>query len=272
MMRRLTTRARVTSFKCSIVGALVLTLVLAATAGSDASDEQLWRPTALSDSAELPDAREVVSRLCEFMATNTQLGFEALVSYEALQESGQQLQFDMLQRIKIVRPGRLFWVTLHDNAAVDSAWFDTGAFTLLRQPANVWGRVELPADIPAAVDRLVHEYNLDVPFADILAGDPQELWLGEDVTSVEYVAEAWVEGAWTDHVAIRKAGRDIEIWILKGNKPFPMRLRVVFTDAESQPSYVARFRQWTTAVQASEMSVFKPPPGSERVEVVPVSQ
>jgi len=267
-------RDPLTSFKraVTVVLALAVMACTTSTTNTDASDEQLWRPTALSDSEYLPDARDVVRRLGEFMSSNQQLSFEALVSYEALQESGQKLQFDMLQRMRIVKPGRLFWVTLHDNAAVDSAWFDAGVFVLLRQPANVWGRVELPADIPAAVDRLVHEYDLDVPFADMLAGDPLELWLGDDVTSVEYVAEAWVDGTWTDHVAIRKPGRDIEIWILQGDEPFAARIRVVFTDEESQPSYVARFRKWTTEVQGSAMSAFKPPPGSERVEVVPISE
>lgn len=264
----------ITSFTraVTVLVALAVMACTTTTTNTDASDEQLWRPTALSDNEELPDARDVVRRLGEFMSSNQHLSFEALVSYEALQESGQKLQFDMLQRMKIVRPGRLFWVTLHDNAAVDSAWFDAGVFTLLRQPANVWGRVELPADIPTAVDRLVHEYKLDVPFADLLAGDPLELWLGEDVTSVEYVAEAWVDGTWTDHVAIRKKGRDIELWVLHGDKPFPMRMRVVFTDEESQPTYLARFRKWSAAKQGDALPAFKPPPGSERVEVVPVSK
>jgi hypothetical protein len=93
------------------------------------------------------------------MNANPRVGFEALVSYEALQDSGQKLQFDMLHRMRIMRPERLFWVTLHDNAAVDSAWFDSGTFTLLKQPANVWGRIELPADIPRTRGRIMSPYE-----------------------------------------------------------------------------------------------------------------
>ncbi len=260
------------SFKHATVIALAIALTAGAAPHAGASDEDQWRPPALSADGELPDARDVVRRVGEFMNSNQQLSFEALVSYEAVQESGQKLHFDMLQSMKISKPDKFSWVTLHDNGAFDSGWFDAGTFTLLRQPANIWGQVALPADLPTAINRLVEEYELAVPFADVLAGNPLELWLDEDVTLVEFVAEAWVEGNWTDHIAIRKPGRDIELWILKGDKPFPMRVSITFTDETLQPTYIARFRKWSTSKKSSSVEPFSPPAGSERVDVIPVSE
>jgi hypothetical protein len=235
------------------------------------AEENFWRPGALTGEVdEMPDGRDVMARMAEFMSGHEQIAFEALVTYEAVQESGQKLHFDMLQRMAVSKPDRLFWVTLHDNATADSAWFDSGDFILLRQPANVWGEIDLPPNIPEAVERLVFEYDLDVPFADLLSGDPSELWLGEDVTSVEYVGEAWVDGFWTDHIAIRKAGVDFEIWIRQGEEPFPQRIHIIFTDEEGDPAYAARFRQWASILPQGAIPELSPPPGAERVEVVPV--
>ncbi len=236
-------------------------------------DERFWRPPALAgDVGGLPDARDVVRHMVDFMAGHQQIAFEAFVTYEAVQESGQKLHFQMLQRMAMRKPDKLFWVTLHDDATVDSAWFDAGLFRMIKQPANVWGEIRVPPTIPDAVNRLTLEYDLDVPFADILAGDPAELWLGERVTSVEYVGEAWVDGAWTDHVAIRKPGVDFEMWVRQGDEPFPMRFVVVFTEEEGLPSYSARFRKWSTALPAGALPEFAPPPDGERVEVVPVHE
>jgi len=208
--------------------------------------------------------------MTDFMGGQEELMLEALVSYGALQESGQMLHFDLLQRMVMRKPDRLFWVTLYDDATADSAWFGDGAFTLLKQPANLWGQINVPNTIPAMVQRLVDEYSLDVPFRDILAGDPAELWLGEDVSDVQYVGEAWVEGAWTEHVAIRKPGVDFELWVLKGDEPFPAKMVVVFTEEEGRPTYLARFRKWATSVPAGSLPEFAPPPDSERLELTPV--
>lgn len=233
-----------------------------------APEEAMWRPAALAgDGMETPDARDVIDRMTEFMDTHDQLGFEALVTYEAVQESGQKLNFDLLQRMAIRQPDRLFWVTLHDDASADSAWFNRGEFTLLKQPENIWGQVNVSPSIPAAVESLVYEYNLDVPFAELLTTPD---WLGEDVTSVEYVGEAWVEGYWTDHVALRKPGADIEVWVRHGDEPFPTRLNIVYTEEQGQPSYSARFRRWITALPEGAVPTFVPPPDSEELEVVAV--
>ncbi len=234
--------------------------------------ERSWTPPALvHEGWEEPEGREVIQRTIDFMKAQQELMTEALVSYEAVQESGQNLHFDLLQRMAVQRPDKLHWVRLNDDGSTDSAWFSDGQFTLLRQPANVWGQIDVPATIPAMVDRLGGEYDLDVPFGDILAADLADLWLGEDVTEVWWVGEAWVEGYWTDHVAIRKPGADLELWVRKGDEPFLAKMAVAFTEDEGKPTYVARFRKWTTALPTDMTDfTFTPPADAEQVEVVPV--
>jgi len=122
------------------------------------------------------------------------------------------------------------------------------------------------------VQELVDDYRVDVPFPDILSGDPQDLWLGDDVTSIWYVGEAWVNGQWTDHVAIRKPGIDVEIWVQKGD-PFMAKMAIVFTEEEGMPGYTARFSRWSSTLPADpSLFEFTPPEGAERIDVVPVIQ
>jgi hypothetical protein len=233
--------------------------------------EAIWRPTALTgDGMELPDARDVILRMTEFMGNHDDLWFQALVTYEAVQEDGLKLNFDLLQQMAIRRPDRLFWMTLRDDGSTNSAWFYRGDFTLLKQPANIWGQVDLSPNITEAVESLVYEYNLDVPFADMLMSEVGELWLGEEVTSMEYVGEAWVDGYWTDHIALRMPGADVQLWVRQGPEPFPSRLNITYTEEEGEPTYSARFRNWGTTLPEGALPAFVPPPDSEELEVVAV--
>jgi len=253
---------------------LLLSVLVALLVGCGApapTEHDVWTPPALADDdGELPDGREVVQRMIDFMQGNQELAVEARVTYESVQESGQKLQFDMLQRIAMRKPDQLFWVTLRDDATQDKAWYDKGRFRLVRLPANVWGEIRLPGGIAEAVQELVANYMITVPFPDLLSSDPQELWLGDEITSIWYVGEAWVDGRWTDHVAIRKPGADIQVWVQQ-DEPFPAKMAIVYTEDDGMPGYTARFSKWSSTLPAdSSLFEFTLPPGAEQIDVVPV--
>ena len=211
---------------------VVLALVLTPAGPIAGSDKKAWSPTPLTGEAgDLPKGRDVVKRAIDFVQTHDRLGFEALATYEVLQEDGQKLQFDMLQRVAFERSRRLYWVTLHDNGNTETAWCKDGTFTMVKQPANVWGRVNVPPALTDAVSRVANDYNVPVPFVDLFSGDAAELWLGEDVEWVHYIAEAWTDGQWTDHVAVRRPEVDVQLWFRQGDEPFLVKMAIVRTEA-----------------------------------------
>jgi hypothetical protein len=142
-------------------GALVVLLI--STASIAVAGQDSWSPTTLSGEAgELPEGREVVQRAIGFMKRHDRVGFEAAVTYEVVQQNGQKLQFHMLQRVALEQPHRLHWVTLYDDAGTDTAWIQDGVFTMVREPANVWGQVRVPPLLGDAVSRISLEYNVPV--------------------------------------------------------------------------------------------------------------
>jgi len=118
------------------LGALFLAVaasVLLAGCGDAPAEDDAWTPPPLADDAgELPDGREVVQRMVDHMMGTPELTVEARVTYESVQESGQKLQFEMLQRVAMRKPDQIWWVTLKDDATVDSAWYDNGQFSMIR--------------------------------------------------------------------------------------------------------------------------------------------
>jgi len=229
-----------------------------------------WTPPARPETVDHDiDSRIIIERALAFMEGHQELAFEALVTYGAIQEDGQKIHFDILQRVAVRRPEQLYWMTVFDDASTHMAWCNRGEFTLLKQPANIWGRIIVPPSISDAVSRISNEYDIDVPFVDLLAGNSAELWLGDDVLSVDYVDPAWIDGLWTDHIAIRKPGVDIELWFRQGDEPFPVKVELVYTTEPQMPGYSARFNKWSTKVPDGAIPKFEAPTGSEQVEVVP---
>jgi len=252
---------------------LGLLVVLTVPLPAAAQETDAWTPSALAeDDGDMPDARHLVQRMIDLLKDTAELSLEARVTYEAIQESGQKLEFDMLQRIAMRRPDEIYWATLRDDGTSDRAWYVNEQFSMVRQPANIWAQKFLPGGISEMVEELVTSYNVDVPFPDLLSRDAQGLWLGDSVTSVWYVGEAWVGGRWTDHVAIRRPGIDIELWIQTG-QPLLAKMAVVYTEEEGMPRYTARFSKWSDKLPDDpSLFEFTPPPGAERIEPVPVTE
>ena len=106
---------------------LVLPIAVALLIGCNPTGDpasSTWTPPALAGTDaewQEPDARGVIRSMTDFLASHQLLMTEALVSYESVQESGQKLQFDFLQRMAIQRPDKFFWTTVHDDGSADSA-------------------------------------------------------------------------------------------------------------------------------------------------------
>ena len=268
---------RHTSLRSSVLAFAALPLAVFLLVGCQAespdAENGLWFPPALTGEMEdVPMGRDVVQRTLDFMKKQEQVAFEALATYEVVQDNGQKYQFDMLHWVAIRRPDQIYWETLNDDASVETAWFDAGTFRLVKQPANLWGEIDVPPTILAALNRVAEEYNVTVPFLDLLSGDAAELWLGNEVESVSYVGESWIDGQWTEHIAIRKAEVDLELWLRKGEEPFPIKMTLVRKLEPGIPNYSVRFRQWALILPEGAIPSFAAPEGSEKVEVVPASE
>ena len=94
-----------------------------------------WTPPPLPDGdTEPPDAGAVVRRAAEFIQSQPEFLTEAMVTFGALQESGQTLHFDVLERVAIRRPDKLAWVTLHGITLDEYDLVDLDRSILMKLP------------------------------------------------------------------------------------------------------------------------------------------
>jgi len=249
------------------VGLLLVALTLTSGCQQDA-ETQVALPPAPAEEDEL-SPEEVLSRMAAFLATHDDFSFEALVTYQSLQESGQVLHFDMVQRVAVSQPDRLFWETLEDDARTDNAWYSDGRFVMLKQPDNIYGQIDVPNTIPEMIHVVTNDYGIVVPFSDLLARSGEPVFL-QDLQAGQYVGQAWVEGEWSHHLALRNELVDFELWVQAVGDPIPLRIAIRWRLEEGLPGYVARFRKWKFSPLFDESQFhFDAPDGAERIEVLP---
>jgi hypothetical protein len=239
--------------------------------GTSAAEEAAEAiPSRLPDEATPPSVDEVLESMIAFMSGSTELWVRAQVSYQVLQETGQIVHFDRTHAISLARPDRLFWETIRDDASADSVWFSDGVLSMLKRPDDVYAQVELPATVPEMVDELVSVYNVRVPLSDLLAGHAREIFM-TGPTEKWYIGQAWVDGGWTHHMALRNEELDFEVWVRSEGDPVPVRFAITWVNDEGAPTYVARFRDWNFSPSFDDATFrFTTPADAERVQILPV--
>jgi hypothetical protein len=217
------------------------------------------------------EPEELLTRMAAFMAAHGDYSFEALVTYQSLQESGQTLHFDMRQRVAVSQPDRLFWSTLEDDAHSDTVWYSAGRFSMLKQPDGIYGQIDVPATISEMIDVVTNDYGIVVPFSDLLAGGDDSVFL-RNLLSSDYVGLAWVEGGWSHHLALRNELVDFEVWMQAEGDPVPRKLAITWKLEEGLPGFVARFRNWNFSPMFDESRFqFNAPSDVERIEILPMN-
>jgi hypothetical protein len=246
-------------------------MALAMVAGCQ-SDDGIRMPTELDASADEPVVpEERLAEMAEFIGSHSAFGFEAFVTYEALQDSGQKLRFDLVQSIAVHQPAELWWMTLRDDGSTDTAWFSDGVFTMLKQPENIYGQVDRLGTITEMIDVLTNDYGLVVPFSDFLRSSDEPVLL-EKLDSTFDAGLAWVVGKWTDHLALRNELVDFEVWIQRDGDPIPQKIAITWKLEDGLPSFVARLRNWkfSASTDGSKFQ-FVAPSDAELIEIIPAS-
>lgn len=250
---------------------LLVTLAGVLVAQGCRQEEKLPLPSAfVPDEIDQLDPEELLADMATFLAAHEDFGFDALVTYESLQESGRVLHFDLVQRVAVSRPDRLFWKTLYDDARVDTVWFSRGRFSMLKQPDAIYGQVDVPSRIRDMIDVVTNDYGMIVPFRDLFSVRDASPFL-EDAKDVLYIGPAWVENRWSHHIAARNDLVDFEIWVQAEGDPVPLRIAITWKREEGRPSYVAHFRGWSFSPAFDDSQFrFDPPPDAEKIEILPL--
>jgi hypothetical protein len=215
-------------------------------------------PSTTASSSSQPAAADLLATMAQFLAGLQ--GFEVRMagSYDAVQESGEKIEFLELRELAVARPGQLRVRQVRSDGAEDTIVFDGKTMTVFNGAAGVYAQAPQPASLDDAMLYFVRELGMHLPLAPMLSSR-FAAELGKHVKSVEYVEYALLPRP-AHHLAGRTDAVDFQVWIADDPQPVPLRIVITYRNEPAQPQFRAALLDWKfKAPDGADAFRFDPP-------------
>ena len=216
-------------------------------------------------SAPDPAARTLLLGMADFIARAPGLRVTMRSDYDAIKADGQRIAFGERRQVQVQRPDKFRVDVERSDGERGTVLFDGRWITAFKPAENVYARVENPGNLDQALVYMVRDLQATMPLARMFTtGFPADL--DKRVTSVVLVEECSLFDVPTDHVAVRSAEVDLQLWIARGPEPLPRRVVITYRNAPGQPQFRADLSDWKVVEKADPAAfAFVPPAGAEQI-------
>ncbi len=238
-----------------IKSAVVFSCAIALLAGAPLCAQ----PTSATDAKKGEEqAVAVLKRAATFLAQAKSFSVTIDAGFDAVQESGQKIEFGETRKVVLRRPNQLRVDVVKRDGSKDGLVFDGKDITVFHLKENVYATTAKPGSVDQAVDFIVNDLDMRLPLAELLKSNLDKS-LAQRVRSAAYVEQSSIGGVPTDHVAMRSDEVDAQLWITRDKQPLPRRIVITYKHADGRPQFWAQFGDWNFSPQASDsLFAFKP--------------
>ncbi len=146
-------------------------------------------------------------------------------------------------------------------------YFGDGMISIYNDRDNFYAQKSGPKDITAAMTFAVDEIGIDAPLLDFITNNFAEQ-IQANAERVEYMGQSVFRGKRHEHIAIRTADADIQIWMAAEGKPLPSKMAISSKWKGGTPRFVV-FMDWNTDPDFPDGVVtFSPPEGATQIHFV----
>lgn len=234
-------------------------------AGNQAESPPADNLSSTAETVETGEALAALTRMSEFLSSRPALRFEADIYYDAVQPSGQKLEFGSQRRIALRRPDHARVEVSHWDGEEELVTFDGQRLSVAIPNLHVYASTEFRGTSAEAFEHLVTEYDVASPLSDLLRGDlPEEV--ASRVRSARHLGTVTIAGTRCDHLAFRGERVDFQLFVRQGQEPVPIRFAIDYHAEAGRPQFRAQLGSWDWAPELPEsLFQFLPPVGSQRV-------
>lgn len=233
---------------------LVLRLLLLATA-------------AFINSAASAEEGEVrLADMADKLAGTTRFSVTMNIRYDALQESGQLIEFSEQRDLIVQRPQNLRVEALQSDGDAGGLIINGNSITQFNLNKGVYSQIQRSGDIDESIRYAVGKLGIRFPLARLLVASSSEE-LEKKIERVDFVENVQIEGLVTEHIAAVGTSVDSQFWIRPDK--LPARIVLIYKDIPGQPRFSADFVDWNLAPDIGPDTFnYLAPPGTERVPVL----
>jgi hypothetical protein len=259
-------RSNARAWRPAVCSVGLATLLLAAgVAGAQQPTPGKKTPTPAAVTESQLRASAILTRMAEFLGGAQRFSVTVRAGYDAVQKSGQKIEFSEMRKITVSRPNQLRMEGERSDGAKVLVVFGGKEIALIDETANVYAIAPQPGALDASIVHFVRDLGMRLPLAVLLVSQlPAEL--KARVQSIDYVERTNIHGSTSHHLAARTATVDFQVWVADGDAPLPQRAVISYKHAKGEPQFWAQFSDWNLAPAVEETTFqAKPPDGAQKV-------
>jgi hypothetical protein len=203
-------------------------------------------PIARADEAQ---ARGLVKAMSDYLAAQKDISLEYDSLLEIATTENEKLGLASSGTITLARPDKLRMTRAGGVANVELV-FDSKMVTLFGKNLNIYAQVEASGTIDDLVNVLRNRYFKPLPAADLLMSNPYDQ-LMPHVKEVKDLGGGVIRGIECDHLAFRAEDVDWQIWIARGQRPYPCRYVITTKKIRAAPQYMFDVKSWKTGTEVA---------------------
>lgn len=240
-------------------------LLAAGGAQAQAPTPPMKSPAVVVATESQAQANAILMRMADFLAGTQNFSVSVNANYDAVQASGQKIEFGEARKVTLSRPDRLRVEGDASDGAKMLTVFNGKEIMLVDAAHNVYATAPQPGGLDDSIVHFVKDLGMRLPLAVLLVSQlPAEL--KGRVKTIDYVEKTSILGAPSHHLAARTDSVDFQIWVADGDKPLPQRVVITYKQAKGEPQFRAQFSDWNLAPAISDASFQAvPPAGSQKI-------
>lgn len=218
---------------------------------------------------EVDPAMAMVNRMAAFLSQAKGFSVTADMGFDAVQESGQKIEFGETRKIVLARPDRLRVDAEKRSGEKSQFTFDGKSLSLYYEKPNVYSSEPKVGTVDEVLKYFTGDLGLRLPLAEMLSSQLPKFLEGK-VREARFVEESSIDGVACDHVALRGDDADMQLWIAKGDQPLPQRIVIAYKDQEGEPQFWAQLSHWNLTPEVSDaLFVFSAQPSAKKIAFSP---
>lgn len=186
-------------------------------------------------------------------------------TYDAVQPSGQKVEFGDSREVLVRRPDRLRIDVERSDGETSVVQFDGKVITVATTGENIYAQAERAGTLDEAVRYFRQELRMQLPLAAMLLTTFREE-IENRLEKIEYVESTRRFGADADHFAAEGTDVDAQFWVTVSDPPLLQRVVITYKNAQGQPQYAATFKEWNLSARAPDSKfAFEPAKGAKKI-------
>jgi hypothetical protein len=222
-------------------------------------------PPAVATTQSEVQAREILQRMARFLAGTPSFSVNLATSYDAVQKSGEKIEFGERRKVTLSRPDRLRVESERSDGSRMATVFTGKEIVLTDFTNKIYVKESQTEAIDESIVYFVGGLGMRLPLAVLLMSRlPSEF--EKRVRTIDYVEKTNLFGMPSHHLAGRTDTVDFQVWVGDGEKPVPLRVVLNYVNEPGEPQFRAQLTDWNLAPALDE-ATFVPriPDGAQQI-------